>query len=171
MPDASASEILDALEPEPLPQLKKKEKQQLKHQAFVEKLESRSSPYSKSHARRLKRKAKESLVTDLNDVGAALSALSADLQVEPSGAGPQQQQSGEPGERPRPKPTPAGKIGEGKGMPLSKAQRKRALQVERIRQPLIRTNTTFASNPFETIRMHAQNTLVMHQKPAASADA
>jgi len=169
MPETSASEILKALQSEPLPQLTKKEKQELKHQAFVERLESKGSPYSKSHARRLKRKAKESLITDLTDVGAVISAMNAELQTDPSAADPQQ--PGESGEKPRPKEIPMGKIGEGKGVPLSKAQRKRALQIERIRQPLIRNNTTFSANPFETIRLHAQNTLIMHQKPPTGASA
>jgi len=60
----------------------------------------------------------------------------------------------------------AGKIGEGKNMSLSKNQRKRALQMEQFRQPLIRSNPEFVNNPFQTIRTHAQNTLVKHQTPS-----
>jgi len=160
MPHASASEILDALGPEPQAQMTKKEKQQLKHQTFMERLELRSSPYSKSHARRLKRKAKEVLVTDFKDIGAVLSAMSEELQTETVATADSTLQ----GERPRPKQIP-GKIGEGKDVPLTTAQRKKALHIERIRQPLIRTNATFSSNPFETIRLHAQNTLIKHEKP------
>jgi len=57
----------------------------------------------------------------------------------------------------------SGKIGEGKGVPLSAAQRKRALQLEQTRQPFVLSNPTYASNPFQVIRTHAQNTLVKHQ--------
>jgi hypothetical protein len=75
------------------------------------------------------------------------------------------------------------KIGEGKAGPLTKNQRRRALyvslfslvlqgtlnipcrQVEQFRQPLIRSNPEFASNPFQTIRTHAQNTLIKHRTP------
>jgi len=60
----------------------------------------------------------------------------------------------------------AGKIGEGKNMPLSNNQRQRVLQMEQSRQPLIRSTPEFASNPFQTIRTHAQNTLVKHLAPS-----
>ncbi|KDQ19943.1 hypothetical protein BOTBODRAFT_169983 [Botryobasidium botryosum FD-172 SS1] len=156
-----ASEILEALNTEePRAQLTKKEKLQLKHQTFMERLETRSSPYSKSHARRLKRKAKEALVTDFKDIGAVLSAMTEDTHTDPAPTADSNVQ----GEKPRPKQV-SGKIGEGKGVTLTAAQRKKALHIERIRQPLIRTNATFSSNPFETIRLHAQNTLIKHERP------
>jgi len=56
-----------------------------------------------------------------------------------------------------------GQIGEGNGAPLVRSQRRRALKAERFRQPLIRSNPEFAANPFETIRIHARNTLVPHK--------
>jgi hypothetical protein len=76
----------------------------------------------------------------------------------------------------RPKP---GKIGEGRKNPLSKSQRKHALYVvtllqwssiilpsnsvvEQLRQPLILSNPEFSSNPFQTLRTHAQNSLSKH---------
>ena len=89
-------------------------------------------------------------------------------------------------------PTRLGQIGQGKGTPLTRSQRRRALCVnlfifflifenevigaifffwaqywpyrkaERFRQPLIRADPSFATNPFGTIRTHAQNTLVRH---------
>jgi hypothetical protein len=59
-------------------------------------------------------------------------------------------------------PTRLGQIGQGKGTPLSRSQRRRALKAERFRQPLIRADPAFAANPFGTIRTHAQNTLVPH---------
>ena len=36
---------------------------------------------------------------------------------------------------------------------------------ERRRIPMILANSEFSSNPFQTIRKHAQNTLVKHQVP------
>lgn len=99
----------------------------------------------------------------------------------------------------RPKP---GQIGEGKGVPLSKNQRRRALyvlhpyyrsvcetppfgcacggggeayaarssrQVERTRIPMILATPEFAANPFQTIRTHAQNSLLKHEPPTAAS--
>jgi hypothetical protein len=61
-------------------------------------------------------------------------------------------------------PTPRlGQIGQGKGTPLTRSQRRRALKAERFRQPLIRADPSFTANPFGTIRTHAQNTLVPRQ--------
>lgn len=53
----------------------------------------------------------------------------------------------------------SGIIGEGKDAPLTKAQRKRVLEMERLRHPLILTDPHYAAHPFQTIRTHAQNTL------------
>lgn len=58
-----------------------------------------------------------------------------------------------------------GLIGEGRKAPLSASQRRRALQLEQARQPLIFSNPEFASNPFHAIRTHAQNTLMKHEPP------
>ncbi|KII93528.1 hypothetical protein PLICRDRAFT_35748 [Plicaturopsis crispa FD-325 SS-3] len=138
------------------PVLKKKEKQQLKREAFVQRLESTRSPYAKTHAgRRLKRKAKEQIAGGLADMQSAL------LAVEKGDADEEGDDDAAQDTKPPPKPVP-GQIGEGKSEPLSKAQRKRALQMERLRHPLILANPEFASNPFQTIRTHAQNTLLKH---------
>ncbi|OCH95762.1 hypothetical protein OBBRIDRAFT_809613 [Obba rivulosa] len=145
--------------------LKKKEKQALKHELFLKRLEQSRSPYSKSHERRLKRKAKEQVAGGMNDMKVALSALEDALPaavIESVEAGIRDSETVQ--ERPKPKPKP-GQIGEGKGAPLSKNQRKRALQTERMRMPMILATPEFASNPFQTIRTHAQNTLVKHQPP------
>lgn len=110
------------------PVLKKKEKQQLKREALLERLESSHSPYSKSHTRRLKRKAKEQLAGgDLDAIQMALAAVDDDAEApellppddSTTGDAPQPKQK-----KQKPKP---GQIGEGKSAPLSKAQRKRAL--------------------------------------------
>lgn len=109
------------------PHLKKKEKQQLKHQAFIDRLStSPATPYSKSHNRRLKRKARDQLGPKLDDLNAALDAMSAD--------GDEEHKSDIPGitvarSRKPIKPSKAGMIGEGKGATLTKSERKAVLLV------------------------------------------
>ncbi|KAF9068109.1 ribosome biogenesis protein SLX9-domain-containing protein [Rhodocollybia butyracea] len=154
--------------PEIAPTLKKKDKQQLKRDAFLRRVELTQSPYSKSHQRRLKRKIKEQLGQGLGDIRDALPTVEASLTTanEPSvAAGSKSQQMQVDGEEDAAKSTTqskskSSKIGEGKGTTLSNAQRKKALQIERLRHPHILSNPQFSSNPFETIRTHAQNTLV-----------
>lgn len=86
-------------------------------------LEASSSPYSKSHERRLKRRAKEQVASGLDDIKAALSAV--DVAVPQTIQEALESESAEAtASRPR---TTQGQIGEGKAAPLSKAQRKRAL--------------------------------------------
>lgn len=107
--------------------IKKKEKQQMKHQAFVERLQSAQSPYSRSHNRRLKRKEKQQLVTKMDDLDAVLTALgdhpgSASVLDIPgvTSARRRDQTASKPSSQP-------GLIGEGKGSTLSKTQRKAVL--------------------------------------------
>ena len=93
-------------------------------------LGSVQAPYSKSHMRRLKRKARDQLATGLGDMQEALTALqhsSADdlALTEPAIVSPDDKstdQSKTTGAKP-----PLARIGEGKGATLSKSQRKRAL--------------------------------------------
>ncbi|KAF8606605.1 hypothetical protein BDV93DRAFT_520883 [Ceratobasidium sp. AG-I] len=131
----------------------KKEKQQLKHEQFLQRLTSGVTPYSKSHNRRLKRKVKSELSTDLASVGNALNTLASES---PS----------QPGLQSHPQPRPAKisttLIGEGKGVTLTKSQRRRALELERLRQSSIMEDPEFRSNPFAAIRTHAQNSLLSH---------
>ncbi|KZT75169.1 hypothetical protein DAEQUDRAFT_23968 [Daedalea quercina L-15889] len=161
--DAPGTEILGSLaeQEEPSVSLKKKEKQALKHEIFLRRLEASRSPYSRSHERRLKRKAKEQVAGGLREMQAAIEALDDEMPqaVIQSTAQSGEEQASKP-KKVRPVP---GVIGEGKGAPLSKAQRKRALQLEKVRIPMILSNPAFASNPFETIRTHAQNTLLKHE--------
>ncbi|TBU46108.1 ribosome biogenesis protein SLX9-domain-containing protein [Dichomitus squalens] len=170
--ERSAPEILAdmAADEEPRPTLKKKEKQALKHQLFIERLEQSRSPYSKSHERRLKRKAREQVAGGMSEIKAAISAVEDDIPeaVQNASTIGDATEASEGQSKPRkvrPKP---GQIGEGKGTPLTKSQRKRALQVERMRIPMILATPEFAANPFQTIRTHAQNTLLKHEPPAAS---
>ncbi|KAK7694876.1 hypothetical protein QCA50_002064 [Cerrena zonata] len=160
--NASANEILAEMaeSEEPSKHMKKKDKQAMKHELFLQRLESPRTPYSKSHERRLKRKSKEQVANGMNDIQAALSAVAGEL----PGATETVIQEGEAEVAvivpPKPKP---GQIGEGKSEPLNKFQRRKALKTERMRVPLILATPEFASNPFQTIRTHAQNTLVKHQ--------
>ncbi|KAJ7783909.1 ribosome biogenesis protein SLX9-domain-containing protein [Mycena maculata] len=157
--EESAEALLSAMDPhdEPHATLKKKEKQQLKREALLQRLESSHSPYSKSHARREKRKAKEQLGGGLDDMQMALAAVDDDALEE---TGPSAADETQPVQQ-KAKPKP-GQIGEGKSAPLSKAQRKRALEMEKLRHPLVLANAEFSSNPFATIRTHALNTLLKH---------
>ncbi|PCH33826.1 hypothetical protein WOLCODRAFT_147905 [Wolfiporia cocos MD-104 SS10] len=157
MADASGAEILQQMnEPdESRAIMKKKEKQALKHELFMKRLESTRSPYSRSQKRKLEREAKEKIGGGMDDMKAAILAMEDDTpQAEPDGTTTQP--------KPRTKP---GQIGEGKAAPLNKKQRKRALQIERMRMPMILSTPEFSSNPFQTIRTHAQNTLVKHVPP------
>ncbi|KAF9270328.1 hypothetical protein L218DRAFT_992958 [Marasmius fiardii PR-910] len=138
--------------------LKKQDKVQLRREALLERLALTQSPYSKSRLRRTKRKAREQLASGLNDMQAALDSLDNSEPKNSTSAA----QSGNAQTAQKTKP---GQIGEGKGVPLSGQQRKRVLQAERMRHPLILTNPQFSSNPFQTIRTHAQNTLVKHALP------
>ncbi|KAJ7492513.1 ribosome biogenesis protein SLX9-domain-containing protein, partial [Mycena latifolia] len=161
--DQSAATVLSAMEADPpAAAVKKKEKQQMKREALLQRLESNHSPYSKSHARRQKRKAREQLGSGLDDIQLALAAVEdgdvADAHQE-SGASADTEDPHPKQKKAKPKP---GQIGEGKGAPLSKNQRQRALQMEKLRHPLILANAEFSSNPFQTIRTHAQNTLLQH---------
>ncbi|KAF8516205.1 ribosome biogenesis protein SLX9-domain-containing protein [Hysterangium stoloniferum] len=141
---------LSASEREAHPTLTKKEKQQMRHDALMQRLGGSSSPYSKSTMRRIKRKDKETLSTDLTAVGEAIAA------VEAQGA---PQNEIHKGREARPKP---GQIGEGKHTSLTTNQRKGTFKAEKLRHRLIMQDPNFSSNPFQTIRTHAQNTLLKH---------
>ncbi|KAG2353972.1 ribosome biogenesis protein SLX9-domain-containing protein [Suillus spraguei] len=141
---------------EPRHSIKKKEKQQLKHEAFIEKLKSKISPYSKVQRRRFNRRQREQIGGGLDAIGAVLSAI--DVDDSPEQDSPMSEETTDArAHKVKPKTL---QIGEGKGVPLKKNQRKRALELEKLRQPLILSNPQYSSNPFQTIRTHAQNTLV-----------
>jgi len=144
---------LSAFEREGPPTLKKKEKQRMRHDVLMQRLGVSSSPYSKSTIRRIKRKEKEKLSTDLTAVGEAIAAVEA--QVVPQN----KIHKGKEAHNPRPKP---GQIGEGKHTSLTMNQRKGTFKAEKLRHELIMKDPNFSSNPFQTIRTHAQNTLLKH---------
>ncbi|KAJ8084132.1 hypothetical protein PM082_002899 [Marasmius tenuissimus] len=163
--DASADDLLGQSTAKEMQGLKKQDKQALKREALLQRLELSQSPYSKSHMRRMKRKAREQLASGLDDIQSALNSLD-DNATNPSNTTESSTETGydEAAQTGQPPPkTKPGQIGEGKGATLSKQQRKRVLQAERMRHPLILQNPQFSSNPFQTIRTHAQNTLVKHE--------
>ena len=95
-------------------------------------LDQSRSPYSKSHERRLKRKAREQVAGGLKDITDALAEVETDIPV-----AIQQTVSLSDGVAPedtggKPKSTP-GLIGKGKHAPLSKSQRKKALSASHLR--------------------------------------
>ncbi|KAF8912771.1 ribosome biogenesis protein SLX9-domain-containing protein [Gymnopilus junonius] len=133
--------------------MSKKVKQIEKREAFLQKFGLSVTQGSKSHQRRMKRKAKEQLTGGLSDLQSALVTLEKDAlaQQEPLNTigASQDETKTEPAVKPR-------TIGKGGTSTLSKAQRKRVLKLERLRHPLILTNSEFSANPFQTIRTHAQ---------------
>ena len=135
-------------------------------------------PYSKSHSRRLKRKAKEELAGgSLSDIQSAIAAVESNEETLARGTLAEPSKNTNPQKLPVKTPN-AGLIGEGKGEPLSQSKRKNALYVscsnqkiiptlsarklERMRHSMVIANSDFKANPFRVIRTHAQNTLVKH---------
>ena len=140
-----ATDILGTFftESDPKPPISKKAKSTLKRARLLEsvfrlsissrvdlnhplEVETSRLPYSKSHARRLKRKAKEELAGGtLSDIQSAIAAMESDVKTlgEKLLAKPP---NNEPSKPPAKKPN-TGLIGEGKGTPLSQNQRKNAL--------------------------------------------
>jgi len=103
----------------------------------------------------MRRKAKEQLAGDtLADLSHALASLEADN--DSAANANTKAETKKPHQK-------TGLIGEGKSRPPSKSQRKRILEVERFRHPLILQNPEFSANPFQTIQIHVKNTLVKHE--------
>ncbi|KAF8547126.1 hypothetical protein OG21DRAFT_1425404, partial [Imleria badia] len=152
------NDILESLNAAPASVSSKKGKQELKHEAFIDRIKSSCTPYSKVQKRRFNRKQREQLGGGLGSIEAVISALEEEEISSPAEAQPNAATSQQ---RPQAK-AKTGIMGEGKGVPLTKAQRKHALELERLRHPLILTNPQYAANPFQTIRTHAQNTLEKH---------
>ncbi|KZS96068.1 hypothetical protein SISNIDRAFT_336074 [Sistotremastrum niveocremeum HHB9708] len=162
-PDAPANTILQELShPEPeQPALSKKTKQMMKREAFLERIGQQSAPYSKSHAKRLRRKAKETLTADLTDMEVVLQTMASiapdSKEAEGNDSNPPKKSEKQPQSQSKP-----GQIGEGKSKPPNETQRLKALKLEQFRHPLVLSNPEFRKNPFQTLRTHVQNTLVKH---------
>jgi len=167
MADASAAEIFSVIKTSAAkpPQVKKKEKQQMKHRAFLERLQSSQSPYSQSHNRRLKRKEKQQLAAKMDDLNTVLKDLESGVPEEskdiPGVTSSRKREDGAGTDT----TSSVKRIGEGKGATLSTAQRKRVLKTEKDRISVIQATKEYAENPFELIRRHAQATLEPHIRP------
>lgn len=83
------------------------------------------APYSKSHNRRVKRKAREQLSTGMTELVSALESVVDDEPLQTLVGNPTEDGVGE--EKERLKPARTGIIAEGKANPLSKHQRKQVL--------------------------------------------
>jgi len=91
-------------------------------------VEASRLPYSKSHAKRLRRKAKEELAGGaLSDIQSAIAAMESDTMT--LGGETLPESSKNDPSKPHAKTPNSGLIGEGKGAPLSQTQRRNALYV------------------------------------------
>jgi len=163
IPSAAEGTSEEAQESHIVKQQSKKEKQIGKRQLFLQKLGPNPQTLSKSSSRRLKRKTKEQLSGGLDDLQSAIATLEKETANQDEGLTTIGDAKEESTAKPTVKP---GTIGKSASSTLSKAQRKRILEIERLRHPLILTNSEFSSNPFQTIRTHAQNTLLKHDSQA-----
>ncbi|CAD6587008.1 MAG: hypothetical protein CYPHOPRED_003759 [Cyphobasidiales sp. Tagirdzhanova-0007] len=151
----------------------KKEKKKSKREALMQRLAERArpeSPYSRSHNRRVKRREKQSL--GLGSIEAALEEAVTprsavwepvsintipDATVSKSKDSPILRQS----QTKSKKLALPGKIGaDTTRKQLSSKQRQNMLKHEQNRLPAILAHKSFATSPFETIRLHAQNTVI-----------
>ncbi|GAA5963804.1 hypothetical protein JCM21900_000048 [Sporobolomyces salmonicolor] len=130
------------------PKQTKAEKAHAKRQALLDKITAGSTPYSKSHGRRLKRAARPSnnLVTTLAEFEEVLPQIEPESEEEEDGM----EEEGVPKKQ--------GTGGKGKEK-LTAKKRQRVLTTEAARLPAILANSHFASSPFATIRQHTLNTM------------
>jgi len=114
----------------------------------------------------MKRKAKEQLAGNMDDLQTALASLDEEITL-PESIEKLSSSIPKCSEEVKPKASSSiGKIGKGNSSTLSKAQRQRQLELERLRHPLILASPDFTSNPFQTIRTHAQNILIKRELPS-----
>jgi len=100
-------------------------------------LHSTKAPYSKSHAKRLKAKAKESLTAALGDMDHVLDAIKAGS----SGPSPD-------------KATPLS--APGRNVHLTDKQRAKVFETEKSRHSAVLSDPGYQKNPFAAIRKHIQ---------------
>ncbi|GJN89700.1 hypothetical protein Rhopal_002687-T1 [Rhodotorula paludigena] len=145
----------------------KAEKAYLRRKELLDKVTASATPYSKSHARRLRRAAKpaNNLVASLAEVEAVLPQLDDDA-ADASEAGEDDDEGMVDEEDERDEGTKKPKTG-GKGKEkLTAKKRQRVLTSEAARLPAIIKNESFAASPFATIRQHTLNTLVTQKNPS-----
>ncbi|EGU12895.1 hypothetical protein RTG_00934 [Rhodotorula toruloides ATCC 204091] len=133
----------------------KQTKAEKAHARRKELLDNDTTPYSKSHARRLRRAAKpqNNLVASLTEVEAVLPSIE-----------PEEQDGDEYGMYDEEVPAKSKTGGKGKEK-LTAKKRQRVLTTESARLPAIIKNESFASSPFATIRQHTLNTLITQTNP------
>ncbi|KAG9051330.1 hypothetical protein FS837_009597 [Tulasnella sp. UAMH 9824] len=142
--------------------IKKKDKMKARHDAFVQRLASTSSPYARpgeQAGRKRARKSNQPLLFGMEDMNSALDSIFGDDDGEEW-----QGLKTVPKQGKKQKPH---MIGESTTK-MTSAQMKRILRTEQKRQPLIQQHPAFAANPFATIRLHAENTLVQHNRSKES---
>ncbi|SCV70833.1 BQ2448_3595 [Microbotryum intermedium] len=142
-------------------------KQHLKRQALLEKITSSQQPYSKSHARRLKRASKpeNNLVSDLKQVESALPVVSETTTT----MGPEDalgmngdvdetvEGDGDVGKEQEGVERFVGTLGSQGNEKLTAKKRSRVLRSEASRLPAVLTNKEFKKDAFAAIRLHMMN--------------
>ncbi|POY73666.1 hypothetical protein BMF94_3201 [Rhodotorula taiwanensis] len=170
---AAQESAFDAEEDETLREPKTKqtkaEKAYNKRKLLLDKLNASTTPYSKSHNRRLRRAARpqDNLVTTLQEVEAVLPSIEPAFDMPDEDEFVYEAEGGEGEEEATAAPGgPKAKTG-GKGKEkLTAKKRQRVLTAESTRLPAIIKNESFAASPFATIRQHTLNTLAMQKNPS-----
>ncbi|EJT48909.1 hypothetical protein A1Q1_02004 [Trichosporon asahii var. asahii CBS 2479] len=132
---------------------------QLRHKPFHAQLVAQSQPYSKSHMKREKRKAKQQLAGGMGSVAAALVDLAPELAPEPeveTKTPKEKQQAADDAKR---RKEEDGKIGQGSKRTMREKQRRKQISAAAVRIPAVMQHPSFRANPWATIREHAGNTL------------
>ncbi|GAA5844128.1 hypothetical protein JCM9279_003739 [Rhodotorula babjevae] len=168
-PPPTEPEHPDEADPAPHKQTKA-QKAYNRRKELLDKVTASTTPYSKSHARRLRRHAQpaNNLVASLAEVEAVLPDIDGD---DDSARGDEdgdeaQYEMGDEAEGVKAK----AKGGKGKEK-LTAKKRQRVLTAESARLPAIIKNEQFAKSPFATIRQHTLNTLIAQKGAVAGAGA
>ncbi|BGP54949.1 hypothetical protein JCM8202_003459 [Rhodotorula sphaerocarpa] len=155
---------------EPKAKQTKAEKAYNKRKLLLDKLNASTTPYSKSHNRRIRRAARpqNNLVTTLQEVEAVLPSIEPAFDMPEEDDEGDESFGGSAAEEAEEDAPAAGKKGTtgGKGKEkLTAKKRQRVLTSESSRLPAIIKNESFAQSPFATIRQHTLNTLAMQKNP------
>ncbi|GAA5970542.1 hypothetical protein JCM11641_007348 [Rhodosporidiobolus odoratus] len=170
----------------------KAEKAYNKRKALLEKLAASTTPYSKSHARRLRRnqKPENNLVASLEEVTAMLPVVEPLPTLADDEDAEEMEDEVEGGKRKdgkgrekltakkrqrvlcvlpfkfiSPSPLPFDQFSEAQGWRLTLDPSRPNSTAESARLPAIIKNESFAASPFATIRQHTLNTLVTQKNP------
>ncbi|ORX38381.1 hypothetical protein BD324DRAFT_649753 [Kockovaella imperatae] len=119
-------------------------------------------PYSRSHVRREKRKAKQQLAGgQLHDMAVALSQSLGETEPESKA----RVRTKEEKEKERQRREQEQKVGAvGKSRTLKERKRRKEITTEARRLPAVVNLPVFKQNPWETIRIHATNTIALKDK-------